>query len=172
MKKFKLILKGTGAVCYAHDINEEQKNTLIDAGVSEGDADHDSVCEILGIDYIDQNARSYTGVYENSEDCSIVVFDENEKCVWESSDEYSLEPYINENDQDDERIKETNGLVLIAKESIKGTIKEYDLEINDDFDPKKLSGVYVDIAETIQLFIDLKYDGKELEDFEWGGVSR
>ena len=51
---------------------------------------------------------------------------------------------------------------------MKGTFKEYELNIEDEFDPEKLSFKRVDVHEYVEVITDLKYDGQSLELDEYG----
>ena len=166
MKKVKLILGGRGAECYVHNINEEQKERLINGGVNEDKMTMDLACEILDIDFIEENdARIYTGAYNDSENFYIAAYDEENNLIWESNEDFEFNPELEDHDFDS---VEEDGPKLIVEDYIKGTYFEYELELEEDFDPQKLSAVQLEIAEIVQIIKGLKYNEKELEVKEWG----
>lgn len=165
MKKYNLILGGRGAEIMIHDITQEQKEKLKEMDIESKDApvDWDKLNEILGHDW-DSSDEMYTGAYDNPTAYHIRVFDENENEVFASDDDFFLEE--GDSDTDYQFVEKEN--VLVAEHYVKGTFKEYELEIEGEFDPMKVTPVVVEINEAISVITDLKYDGKELENFEYG----
>ncbi len=168
MKTYKLILGGRGADIFIHPLNEEQKSKLIDMDITEDDAevDFDELTEILGVDSWDYADESYTGAYYGSERCHIQLRDENDEAVWVSDDNFSMNQC---EEEDSFKFIETEN-VLVIEHSVKGTFKEYTLTLEDgeEFDPSKLTYTMVDVHEYVEIITGLKYDGKVLEDYEWG----
>jgi hypothetical protein len=165
MKKVKLILAGRGSECYVHDINEEQKERLINGGIEEDKISLELVCDILGVEWHEENARIYTGASTSPDSFYIAAYDEFNKLIWESDENFEFNEEL-ESHWYDEVEWEPNKLII--HDYIKGNYKEYTLTLEEDFDPNKLSPVIQDVGEIIQLIKDLKYDDKELEDYEWG----
>lgn len=171
MKKVKLILGGRGAECYVHDINEEQKERLINGGINEDKMTIDLVNEILGIDWIEENARVYVGAYTEPDNFYIAAYDEQNNLIWESNEDFEFNPEFEYNEdfelKDFDNVEE-DGLKLVIEDYIKGTYFEYQLELEEEFDPQKLSTIQLDISETVQIIKGLKYNGNKLEISEWG----
>lgn len=166
MKKVKLILGGRGAECYVHNINEEQKERLINGGVNEDKMTMDLACEILGVDFIEENdARIYTGAYTESDNFYIAAYDESDNLIWESNEDFEFNEELEDHWWDG---VEEDGNKLVVEDYIKGNYFEYILELEEDFDPQKLSPIILDISEIVQIIKGLKYDGKELEVSEFG----
>lgn len=163
--KYKVILGGRGAELYIHQINDEQKQQLQDMKIEDRDVpvDWDKLNEILKTEW-DYTDDMYTGAYDNPSAYHIRVFDENDEEVFASDDDFFLEE--GESEEDYQFVEKEN--VLIIEHYMKGTFKEYELEIEGDFDPKKITPVVVEVNETISFIKDLKYDNKEIEDFEYG----
>jgi len=165
MKKVKLILGGRGSECYVHNITEEQKERLLDAGLEDDNMTIELACEILGIDFFEDGATTYTGAYIQPDDFYIAAYDEDNNLIWESNEDFEFNPEFE--DHDFESVEE-DGTKLIIEDYIKGTYFEYQLELDEDFDPQKLSAVQLEISEIIQIIKGLKYNGQELEVVEWG----
>lgn len=165
MKKINLILGGRGAEIYIHNINDDQKEKLKQMDIESKDApvDWDKLNEILGTDW-DSTDEMYTGAYDNPTAYYIRAFDENQNEIFESDDDFFLEE--GDSDTDYQFVEKEN--VLVIEHYIKGTFKEYELEIEEDFDSSKITPVVVEVNEAISVITDLKYDGKELENFEYG----
>lgn len=165
MKKINLILGGRGAEIYIHNINDDQKEKLKQMDIESKDApvDWDKLNEILGTDW-DSTDDMYTGAYDNPTAYYIRAFDENQNEIFESDDDFFLEE--GDSDTDYQFVEKEN--VLVIEHYIKGTFKEYELEIEEDFDSSKITPVVVEVNEAISVITDLKYDGKELENFEYG----
>ena len=160
-----MTLGGRGAELYIHQLTEEQKQQLQDMKIEDRDApvDWDKLNEILKTEW-DYTDDMYTGAYDNPTAYHIRVFDENDEEVFSSDDDFFLEE--GESEEDYQFVEKEN--VLIIEHYMKGTFKDYELEIEGEFDPLKITPVVVEINEAISLITDLKYDNKEIENFEYG----
>ena len=169
MKNIKLILGGKGAECHVHDINKAQKERFINGDVQNDKMSLDLICEILNINFFEEGARFYSGVYNSSDQYYIAALDENNNLIFESTEGWSL-PIKDYKDMDDSDLilVETTPNKFIIEDSVKGNFIEYVLELDDDFDPNKLSPVITDISNTIEIITSLKYDGKEIKKCEYG----
>lgn len=165
MKKYKIILGGRGAETYVHPINSEQKEKLQQMGIEDRDfeVDWDKLNEVLGTEW-DYTDETYSGAYDNPAAYHITVFDEEDNEVFSSDDDF----YMDGTDDDEDYIFVEKENILVIEHYVKGTFKEYELEIEETFDPQKLSRVVVEINEAISVIKDLKYDNKAMEDFEYG----
>jgi hypothetical protein len=166
MKTYKLILSGRGADIFIHPVNEEQRQKFIDMDIMADDAevDLDEVTEILGVDSWDYADETYTGSYCSPEGYHIQVLDENEEVVWKSDDDF----YMNEGEDEGDYTFIEKENILVIEHYVKGTFKEYELNIEGEFDPEKLSFKRVDVHEYVEVITDLKYDGQSLELDEYG----
>lgn len=160
-----MLLGGRGAELYIHQINEEQKTKLKEMDIENKDVavDWDKLNETLGTEW-DFTDDMYTGAYDNPTAYHIRVFDENDNEVFASDNDFFLEE--GDSDTDYEFVEKEN--ILLIEHYMKGTFKEYELEIEGDFDPLKITPVVVEVNEAISLITGLKYDDKEIEDFEYG----
>lgn len=160
-----MTLGGRGAELYIHQLTEEQKQQLQDMKIEDRDApvDWDKLNEILKTEW-DYTDDMHTGAYDNPTAYHIRVFDENDEEVFSSDDDFFLEE--GESEEDYQFVEKEN--VLVIEHYMKGTFKDYELEIEGEFDPSKITPVVVEINEAISLITDLKYDNKEIENFEYG----
>jgi hypothetical protein len=159
--KYKIILGGRGAECYSHPLTDEQTEKFKSPDFSfSNDVDYEKTLEILGVDNHDESEKSFVGAFYDEGLLYINVSDEEDKTVWEYDGELDLEieDYI-------EVYEDTNHFIFI--DDVKGNFHIYDLEIDGEFDPNKLSFIVKDIEDYVQIITSLKYDGQELE-FEWG----
>lgn len=164
MKNYKLFLGGRGAEIYIHSISEEQKEKLKEMKIEERDVpvDWDKLNEILGTEW-DYTDDTYTGAYDNPSDYHITAFEGDEE-VFSSEDDF----YMDGSDDEEDYTYVEKENILIIEHYVKGTYKEYELEIEETFDPTKLTPVVVEINEAISVITGLKYDNKEIENFEYG----
>lgn len=166
MKKYKVIFGGRGADLYLHNIDEDQKSKLSEMGLEDEtkELDFDQLNEVLKVENWDYTDEVYTGVYPSPSAYHISVYDETEELIWESDEDFYME--IGEEDEDYLFFEKNN--VLMIEHYVKGTIKEYVLETEEDFNPEKLTFKSVDVNEEVEIIVDLKYDNKTLELDEWG----
>lgn len=165
MKKYKLYLGGRGAEIYIHSINQEQKEKLQEMKIEEKDVpvDWDKLNEVLGVEW-DYSDDTYTGAYDNPSAYHITVFDDEDKEVFSSDDDF----YMDGSDSEDDYTYVEKDNILVVEHYVKGTFKEYELEVEESFIPEKLTPTVVEINEAISVITGLKYDGKEIENFEYG----
>lgn len=164
MKTYRIILGGRGAEVFIHPVTEHQKSQLKELGVGDDEVemDFDKLNEVLGVDSWDYADESYTGSY-HGDSCHISVLD-GEEIVW-SSDE---DNFINEGeDVGDYKFIERED-ILVIEHYVKGVFKEYTLNLEEDFNITKLTFKTLDVHETVEIITNLKYDGKDLDDYEWG----
>lgn len=163
MHTIKLILGGQGAECYVHDINNVQRNRLIDE-IDNEQMDINLACNILNIDFIENGARIYTGAYP--EEMYLAAYDEDDNLIFECDSSFSFA-----NEPDDgwiESVESFEKQIFIVQDYIKGDFMIYHLSLESDFDPGLLSPIMIDVAENAQIIIGLKYNGQEPPDNEAG----
>ena len=159
MKKYIINVLGRGAECYVHKLTPEQKSKLDDINTGTGDEDSEEIASILGINDVYETDDIHLGPYTDSEHYMIQVYDENGNMVWESQNDHLFEEeeyqgiYFNED-------------VLIVEDYSKGEFYSYDLEIEDDFDPKKLTPLILDLSEVCEIITELNYNEKPLTPFK------
>lgn len=171
MKKYKVVLGGRGAEVYVFKLTSEQKQKFVEGEIEKDKMDLETVYEILGISFISETDETYSGPYIDSESFIFEVYDEEGKLVWDS---YNMEKDW-DFDQDSrwdnkdgyESVSDDENL-LIAEDYTKGNFREFILEIEEDFDPSKLLPMDTEIAERIQIITGIFYDGKRIEQSEWG----
>ena len=168
---YKILFGGRGADLIIHNLDEQKKQKLVEMDITKKDCeiDFDKLNHTLGVDNWDYGDESWTGTYASPECCHITVFRENNfmdgyGLVWESDDDFL--PETGEEDEDCLELEKKD--ILLIEHSIKGSIKEYSLDIEGIFDPNKLTAKYVEINEEVGIIVDLKYDGKLLVTDEWG----
>lgn len=165
MKKYKLFLGGRGAEIYIHPISLDQKEKLKGLDIENRDTpvDWDKLNEILQTEW-DYTDETYSGAYDDPSDYHITVLDDNDNEIFSSNDDF----YMEGSDSDEDYIFVEKENVLVIEHYVKGTYKEYELEIDEPFNQLKLTPVVLEINETISLITGLKYDNKEIENFEYG----
>ena len=167
MKKYRIILGGRGAECFLHNLTEEKKEMLIEIDIEDNEqkVDNETINEILDVDYWDIADHTIMGVYNDSQNIYISVVDENEKVVWESGVGFKF-MVPDDFDWDYRDYYKPNQLMI--EHQIKGNFYEYEIELKDDFNPEKITPIFSEVNEVVDLVIGLKYDGKELEVADWG----
>lgn len=160
-----MTLGGRGAELFIHPLSEEQKLQLREMKIESRDVpvDWEKLNNILKKEW-DYTDDRYSGAYDNPTAYYMRVFDENQEEVFASDDDFFLEE--GESEDDYQFVEKEN--VLVIEHYIKGTFKEYELEIDGEFNPKKITPVVLEVNETISLIKDLKYDNKEIQNFDYG----
>lgn len=165
MKKYKLLLGGRGAEIYIHPISQDQKEKLKDIDIENRDTpvDWDKLNEILQTEW-EYTDETYSGAYDDPSNYHITVLDDKNNEIFSSDDDF----YMEGSDSDEDYIFVEKENVLVIEHYVKGTYKEYELEIDEPFNQSKLTPVVLEINEMISLITGLKYDNKEIENFEYG----
>lgn len=163
MKKYKIEVSGRGADCYIYKLTDEQFQELNDGGADEDDMSVDDICEVLNVDYITDTETVMLGAYYEENLYHVSVKDENDQVVWESSNDLEIL-----DEDEDYKIVYDEPHLLICEDLLKGSFYNYVLELEEDFDPKKLTVIVSDVAEQIPLITDFRYDGKKLEVDDFG----
>ena len=168
MKNYKLFLGGLGAEVIIHPVTEEQKSTLIEWGVNnenpDSNIDLDGITELLELDSWDYAEDTYTGSYSSTDGYHIYVQDEKDEIVWKSDENFKM--IVGNDDGDNTLIADEN--ILVIEHYVKGSFKEYELNIEGEFDPMKISYKRASIHDCIEVITDLKYDEQTLDLYEHG----
>jgi len=159
MRKYKIIVGGRGGECYIHHINTNKKVSLLSEGVEDDQMETEDIAQILEVDFVTDSDEVYLGPYNDPEVYLIIVMDENENVVWESGNDHNFE-------DEEWEYKYTDVDVLIVEDYVKGQFFSYDIELEQDFDPSKLSALVTEIGERLEIITDLVYSGVELKDYK------
>lgn len=155
MKKYFIEVGGKGGECYIHKITDEQKELLKD--VESDSLEFDEISKILNLNDVFETDDIVLGVYPSS--TFITVKNENGDVIWESPNDFEYEEnewnYIFETDQ-----------CLIAEDYCKGHFFTYEIDLDEDFDYKKLKPVITEISERIEIITDLIYNNVDLSPFK------
>ena len=158
MKKYKIEISGKGSEVMVFHLNDDQKTKLLNGDVEGEGMSNDEVLEVLEVDDFFDSEDILIGLYPNPHLMSITVYNENGDKVWESDEDFNLQ-------SDDVEYLYDSPDTLIVEDYIKGTPFVYELEIEEDFDPKHLEPIVVSVAEIIELMTDLKYNNVILSPF-------
>ena len=162
MKKYTIEVSGKGGEVYIFPLTDEQKEKLENGDVEGDGMSIDEITEVLEVEFISDTDDVITGLYPNPNLLDIRVYNENGDKIWESDEELNLQ-----SDEVEYLYNEPN--TLVVEDYFKGTPFVYELEIEEEFDPKHLSPIIVDIAETIELLTNLKYKNVDLGPYkDWG----
>jgi hypothetical protein len=159
MRKYTINVFGKGAECYVHKLTPEQKIKLDEINTGTGDEDSQEIASILGINDVYETDFIHLGPYNNPELYLIQVKNENDEIIWESDNKHSFEEeeyegiYFNED-------------VLIVEDYSKGEFYSYDLEIDEEFDPKKITPLVTDLCESSEIITELNYNERPLSPFK------
>jgi hypothetical protein len=159
MRKYKIIVGGRGGECYIHHIETNKKITLLSEGVEDDKMESGQVAEVLGLDFITDSDEVFLGPYNDPEVYLITVIDENENVVWESDNEHQFQ-----DEEWDYKYTETD--ILIVEDYVKGQFYTYELELEQDFDPSKLTALVTELGERLEIITDLVYKGVELNSYK------
>lgn len=158
MKTYKIEVSGKGGEVYVFNLTDDQKQQLVDGDVVDDGMDVTEICNILEVDDFLDTDEVVLGLYPNPYLLSIRVYNENGDKIWESDENLNLQT------EDVEYLFEDPNTLLV-EDYIKGTPMIYDLDIEEDFDPKHLEPIIVSVGEVIELMTGLKYNNVDLSQF-------
>jgi hypothetical protein len=159
MKKYRIIVGGKGAECYVYRINTDKRARLIEGKVEENQMESDEISKILGVDFVTDSDDIFLGPYTDPKTYHITVYDENNTMVWESDDKYEFSDAQMEFKFEDDD-------VLIVEDYVKGEFYTYEIELEKDFDPSKLTLIITEVGNTIEILSDLMYGEVELSSYK------
>jgi len=157
--RYKVVVSGRGAECYIHKIEEEQRQKLHESDVESGDCDPEVISEIVNKYDIFESDDIYLGPYNDPENFIIQVYNENDDLIWESKNDHEFE------DHDYQFLFETD-IALIIEDYSKGQFFQYEIELDEEFDPKSLKPIVSEIGERIEIITDFTYNGTDLSLFK------
>jgi hypothetical protein len=158
MKKYKIEVSGKGSEVMVFPLDDLQKTKLLNGDVEGEGMTSGEVLEVLEVEDFLDSEHILIGLYPNPNLLSIRVYDEGDIKIWESDDEFNLQS------EDIEYLYEEPN-TLVVEDYIKGTPFIYNLEIDEEFDPKHLEPIVVSVGEVIELMTDLKYNNVILSPF-------
>jgi hypothetical protein len=152
--KLTIEIWGKGSEAFLHKITEDQFETLAEGGIEDDEMDHDEVSEVLQLDTFLDTDDIVSGVYHDS--FTIKVIDENGLVVWES-DNYEFGEY-------EEKYLYNDDKYLMIDDYQKGNFFNYQLEIEDDFDPTLLVAETTELLDgVLELITGIKYGDIEMD---------
>lgn len=162
---YKVVVSGRGAECYVHLLEDEQRKKLHELDVENDKCDPEVISEIVKkIDIFDTD-NIFLGPSNDPEDFIIEVYNENNDLIWESNKNHKFGgcdfEYLFEKDKS-----------LIVEEYTKGQFYYYEIELEEEFDPKKLKPVVSEIGERVEIITDFTYHGTDLSSFKEYGDYR
>lgn len=157
MKKYRIEVSGKGGESYIFKLTDEQKQKLHEGNVISDEMESDEIADVLEVNDVYDTDDIILGVYPNL--IYIEVFNENNDKIWSSGDKFEMV-------SDDIEYLYDEPNILIVEDYVKGHFFTYDLEIEEEFDPKHLSPVIVSLSETIEIIRDLKYNNFDLRPFK------
>jgi hypothetical protein len=163
MNKYTIEISGRGADCYIHNLTEEQKEKLDMGGVDEDEMEMDEILDVLKKDYVTETDTVVLGVYYEDNLYHVIVTDENNEQVWQSNNNLTIF-----DEEEDYNIVHDEPNLLVCEDLLKGSFFEYKLDLEEEFDQKKLTVIVSDVAEQIPLITGFRYDGVKLEVDEFG----
>lgn len=163
--KYKITLGGRGADIWVHRLTDEQHKLLQEGEVEKDRMEHDDIAKVLDRDYIDDSEDIFTGVYDNTGDIVIQVFNESDEMVFDSlaDDDWYFDDETRMDYENYDSVFEGDDHTLFVESYSKGTFFEFELETEEEFDPTKLSPVITEVGERFEMITGLCYKGEELE---------
>jgi hypothetical protein len=157
--RYKVVVSGRGVECYVHLLEDEQRQRLFESDVENDNCDSDVVSEIIGKNDIFETDDIFLGPFNESDSFIIKVYNENNDLIWESEDDHEFE------DHDYEFIFEDDKS-LIVQDYTKGEFYQYDIELDEEFDPKKLKPIVTEIGERVEIITNFTYNEIDLSLFK------
>lgn len=159
MKTYKIELAGHGEDCFIHEINDTQFEKFEDKEVEDGEMSLTQVLKVLKKSSHKDTEISIFG--PNPDGVCLYIKDNNDNLILEFEEDWNFESIENE----DGVLYDDPNLIFIA-EGLKGTFYSFELEIELDFDIKKLQPIKTELGESIEVITGLVYDGIKLEPIE------
>ena len=157
--KYRILVSGKGSECYVHKISPETKAILLERKVDNDEMDAEEIAEVLGLHFVTDSDDIVMGPYNDPENYLIKVIDENDKVIWESDNDHEFVDYQFNFLFEDESI-------LAVDDYTKGLFYTYELELEKDFDYKKLIPIVSEVSGEISVITDLMYEDIDLRDYK------
>lgn len=160
--KYTIDVGGRGSESFVFKLTEEQFQKLSEIDLYE--AEVDEIYQILGIEDFFITEDIFFGLYNGAnsgEYCWITVKNELDEIVWDSPENFNFSEvedlYLFNDDH-----------YLLVDDFQKGTFFNYNIEIDEEFDPEKLSAETVELLDGyLELITDIRYDGNKIEEKDW-----
>jgi hypothetical protein len=159
MKTYKIELAGHGEDCFIHEINDTQFEKFEDKEVEDGEMSMTQVLKVLKKSSHKDTDISIFG--PNPDNVCLYVKDESGISILELEENWEFEAIDNE----DGVLYDDPNLLFISEE-LKGIFYSFELELQNDFDIRKLQPIKTEIGESIEIITGLIYDGIKLEPVE------
>lgn len=145
---------GSGDDVFLHRLTEDQLNELTESGIEDDLMSIEEIAKVLDLEDPLETDNRVTGVYHDK--IIIKVMNEEGLVVWESEsvdfDEYREEYLYND------------GNWLMIADFVKGNFFNYQLEIDDEFDPSLLVAETAELLDgVLDLITDIKYGDIEMK---------
>jgi len=159
MKKVIIELSGHGEDCFIHNIDDKQFEKFEDKEVEDGEMSLSQVLKVLKKTTHKETDISIFG--PNPDNVCLYVKDESGISILELEENWDFEAIDNE-----DGVMYDDPNLLFISEELKGTFYSFELELQNDFDIRKLQPIKTEIGESIEVFTGLVYDGIKLEPVE------
>jgi hypothetical protein len=157
--RYKVVVSGRGAECYVHLLEDEQRQKLFESEVENGDCEPEVISEIVNKNDIFETDDIFLGPFNNPEHFMILVYNENDDLIWESKNDHEFEDYDFEYIFEDDKS-------LIIEDYTKGQFFQYDIELDEEFDSKKLKPIVTEIGDRVEIITNFTYNETDLSFFK------
>lgn len=158
--KYKIEVSGRGCEAFIFKLTSEQKQRLWDLDVESGNVSYEEICEILNVEDYFSTDDTLMGIHPGSnhgEYLWMKVLDEQENIIWESDEDFNFEVVEN-------RYEFNDGEYLLIEDYLKGHFWNFYLETEDEFNPKMLSCIVVELLDGLsEQITNIKYNDQDLE---------
>ncbi len=161
--KYTIDVGGQGSESFIFKLTEEQFEKLSDLDLL--NVELEQIIQILEVEDLFSSQETFIGLYDGfnaGEHCWITVKDESGELVWESDEEFNFSEIEDLYLYNDEHY-------LLVDDYQKGTFFTYDLELDEEFNPEKISAQTVELLDgCLQLITDIRYGGEKIDEKDWG----
>ena len=164
--KYTINLGGRGGDIYVYELNKEQKTQLTEGNVADpkgSTLNEEAISEILGVEFVDDSDKTYTGVYDDPSLMMVEVTNEEGEIVFDSS-QSDKDWYFNLETLSEHEMHESvhnEGNCLFVENYCKGNFFIFEVE-TEYFNPALLSPICLQVGGRFNLIVGLCYDGEEL----------
>lgn len=156
MNTYKISLGGRGSECFLFPLSDEQYEILEESGVEKEKMELDEIANVLNIEDIFDSPQSILGAY--LDEFHISVYDYNDEEIWNSEngdlsgdDKWQGTEYDGQN-------------YLVIEDYSKGNFFNFYIDLEEEFDPSKLSLIITEVGRCRDIITSVKYNGVDLND--------
>jgi hypothetical protein len=156
MNTYKISLGGRGSECFLFPLSDDQYVTLEKGEVENEKMELDEIITVLNVEDIFDAPQSILGAY--LDEYYISVCDSKDQEVWnsengdiESDDKWCVTDYDGQN-------------YLVIEDYSKGNFFNFYVDLEEDFDPSKLSLVITEVGQCRDIITSIQYNGLDLDD--------